>query len=85
MVSLTASVGFSDRDLATPHNPSGRQTPGVPFDAPADLAKRLVDEGLAERTEKAAAESKAKPSKAANAKPDQQPPSTPDAPPPVDA
>lgn len=54
MVSLKALVGFSDRDLATEHNPSGRQTPGVPFEAPADLAKRLVDEGLAERADKPA-------------------------------
>ena len=59
MVPMKALIGFSDRALATQHNPSGAQAPNVPFDAPsAEVADHLEKEGLAERVQ-----AKAKPAK----------------------
>lgn len=50
MVPMKALIGFSDRSLATDHNPAGSFAPNVPFKAPsADVADRLEAEGLAER------------------------------------
>lgn len=50
MVAMKALVGFADRDLAAPHNPSGSIAAKAEFNAPSEaVAKRLVADGLAER------------------------------------
>lgn len=50
MITMTALVGFSDRDLATEHNPAGSVAARSPFTAPnAEIAKRLEATGQAER------------------------------------